>query len=426
MKKFAWNGLKYLGILLGSILLGTILLILVYSLPVAPMKENAMRSTEIYDYEGVYPQLMWGYKMSQLDNSTDATMILNAIYAGKQSVVEKAIQVYRTEYHGENPVKSLTNYANDVQADVYNVSYSRYWHGYLVILKPLLLFFDVADIRMINMIVQMVLLCYILYLMIKKEYVKYIPAFITAILLLNPVAIALSFQFSTIYYLMLFAVLFVLLRRKLPEKEMTLFFFLLGIATAFFDFLTYPLVALYFPLILILSQEDSWKEACKKGILCSVMWGIGYIGMWCGKWCMGSVLMQKNLWADALLRAADYESMNYGDGKINALQVVLKNMMVLIKWPVLFGAIALCIYYIKQFIKRMAMKRKMQLLWLCPFGMIALVPFVWYLAAGSHSYIHYWYTYRELCVSIFAVLVGITKLILSCGEENDEEKDTSH
>ena len=113
MKNMVKAGARYAGILVGSILVGTLLLLLVYAVPTDPMKANVRRSTEIYDYEGVYPQLMWGYKMSQLDNCTDATMLLNAIYGGEQGLIERAMQVYRTEYSDEHQVKSLTNFAND-------------------------------------------------------------------------------------------------------------------------------------------------------------------------------------------------------------------------------------------------------------------------------------------------------------------------
>lgn len=426
MKSIVKAGVWYIGILLGSILIGTLLLFSVYALPTDPMKANARRSTEIYDYEGVYPQLMWGYKMSQLDNCTDATMLLNAIYEGKQSVIERAMQVYRTEYKEEHQVKSLTNLANDVKAETYNVAYPRYWHGYLVILKPLLLFFDVADIRIMNMFLQMSLLFYIFYLMMKKGYSKYIVAFLTTVFLMNPVAIALSFQFSTVYYLMLLSIVYVLKREKLSEKEIMLFFFLSGIATAYFDFLTYPLVALYIPLLFLLLKEDSWKKALHRIIVCSAMWGIGYAGMWCGKWVIGSILLQRNLFADALSRAAHYESMNYGDDRINGLQVIMKNVLVLVKWPILFGGIGLCIYYAMQLRKNAAGRRKLQFDCLIAFGMTAVIPFVWYLLTGSHSYIHYWYTYRELSITIFAGMAGITKLTTSCGEETNEEKNTSH
>lgn len=401
-----------IGVLVAGILAGTVLMILVYCIPEAPMEANAQRSVEIYNYEGVYPQLMWGYKMSQLDNCTDATMILNAIYSGLGSPVEKAMQVYRTEYRGENQVKSLIDYVNKVDAETYVCAYPRYWHGYLLILKPLLFFWDVADIRVMNMFFQIALLGYVLLLMKKEEYGKYIPGFLFAVILFNPVAISLSFQFSTVYYLMLLGIIYVLKHEILSEKKCIFLFLVSGIATAFFDFLTYPLAALCFPLLFLLLREKSWKEVMKKTILYSLIWGIGYIGMWCGKWTIGSILLNRNIWMDAIGRAAEYESMNYGEGKVNALQVVLKNVMVLAKWPILISGLVIGIYYLKQYLKKGVYRiggLKQRYLYFLPYMLISLIPFAWYLAAGTHSYIHYWFTYRELCISVFAILAGLTK-----------------
>lgn len=412
------------GVLAGSIVLGTLLMILVYALPTDAMKANVLRSTEIYDYEGVYPQLMWGYKMSQLDNCTDAIMLLNAICSGAGNAVEEAMQVPRTEYREEDPVRSLINYVNDSEAESYGTAYPRYWHGYLVILKPLLLFWDVADIRVMNMFLQMALLMYALYLMLQKRYKAYAPALLFTVMLLNPIAIALSFQFSTIYYLLLLGVIFLLKKDSLTERQLLFWFLLWGIMTAFFDFLTYPLAALCFPLIILILREESWKEAMKKTVMLSLAWGIGYIGMWCGKWTVGSILLQQNLWENALARAAEYESMDYDGGRIKGIQVILKNVMVLVKWPVLLGGLALVIHYGKQLAKRGVGRIRSGSRWLhlLPFAGIACIPFVWYLAAGTHSYIHYWFTYRELCISAFALLAGMVKF-LSLDEDWVDEKE---
>ena len=79
------------------------------------MKENVARSSAIFDYEGVYPQLVQGYKSSQLDNCTDAIMLGTAIYPGKgEGYIERAILGERIEYNSENPVQSLNDYVNNV------------------------------------------------------------------------------------------------------------------------------------------------------------------------------------------------------------------------------------------------------------------------------------------------------------------------
>lgn len=386
------------------------MLVLVFLLPVQEMKANVQRSTEIYDYEGVYPQLAWGYKMSQLDNSTDATMLLNAIFPGLGNKIEDAMKIFRIEYHDRTPVESLTDYANDVNAETYTIAYPRYWHGYLVVLKPLLLLFDVADIRIFNMIGLFILLAYIILLMQRKGLEKYILPFGISVLLLNPVAISLSFQFSTVSYIMLFSILILLKKDRWKSENLLLFFGLIGIATAYFDFLTFPLVGLYFPMIFILMKEKSWKDAAKMVVTCSIAWMIGYAGMWSGKWLIGSILTGENFFVNALSRANEYKSMKYGDGTVNSLQVIWKNIEVLVKWPIVILGAVIIFWWVKIFVKA-AKRCTITMKWMLPCLLIALAPFVWFMAAGTHSYIHYWFTYRELCVSVFAILTGLWKIM---------------
>ena len=53
------------------------------------------------------------------------------------------------------------------------------------------------------------------------------------------------------------------------------------------------------------------------------------------------------------------------------------------------------------------------------FILIATIPIAWYIVAGQHSIIHYWFTYRSLIVTAFAGLVFIT-ILLSKKEIREE------
>ena len=139
--------IKYIGSLGAAIIVGMLLLIAVYALPVGNMKANVARSSEIFNYEGIYPQLVNGYKYMQLDNYTDSIMLGAAIYDGAEGTVDKAVNNYHPDCAQLSPELALTNYANEVSVyEYFEVPYGRYWHGYLVPLKLLLLFFDLADI----------------------------------------------------------------------------------------------------------------------------------------------------------------------------------------------------------------------------------------------------------------------------------------
>ena len=40
-----------------------------------------------------------------------------------------------------------------------------------------------------------------------------------------------------------------------------------------------------------------------------------------------------------------------------------------------------------------------------PYIIIAICPLLWYFMATNHSHIHFWFTYRELSITIFSMIV---------------------
>lgn len=65
----------------------------------------------------------------------------------------------------------------------------------------------------------------------------------------------------------------------------------MGISTAYFDFLTYPLVTFGIPMIFcILINEKNTCENWKEMPIMGIHWGIGYLGMWAEKWLIGTVI----------------------------------------------------------------------------------------------------------------------------------------
>lgn len=78
-------------------------------------------------------------------------------------------------------------------------TYSRYWHGYLVPLKSLLLILNTAEIRFLNLVFQLVLVGMNCALIAKKNKPKMALAFLSPYVLLNPIATPLSFQYNSVF-----------------------------------------------------------------------------------------------------------------------------------------------------------------------------------------------------------------------------------
>lgn len=408
--------LKMTAILLGSIFLGTILLTLVYLLPTKGMLTHVESSIAVFYTESVYPQQSAGYKLSQLDNETDAIMLLNSIYQRDEGPMVTAMKVPRIDYgNGYTGCAELIDYLWLHKEPTGVTEYSRYWHGYLLLLKPLLFLMDYSDIRILNMITQLLLLTLVIVSMMQKGRKECVMPFIVSVAILNPVAIAMSLQFSSMYYVMLLSTLFILNSKKAYNP--TTLMLIIGISTAFFDFLTYPVLTCGIAAALLLVTQENilkLKEKIFSIIKWGLAWAMGYAGMWAGKWLIYAVITRQNNLSSVLthlsLHTADAEVMGES---LNIIQVILKNIRVLTKWPYLF----LFIFVIVFFAVRKSFAGKISNI--IPYILIAMVPLLWFSVLKSHSGWLYWFTYRGLAVSSFSILVGLNMILKDKQKKNE-------
>ena len=68
--------IKHLKITGICLFIGYTLLLLVFLLPVTPMKNNLKEDITLFENEGYYNQMIEGYKSTQLDNYTDIIMLI--------------------------------------------------------------------------------------------------------------------------------------------------------------------------------------------------------------------------------------------------------------------------------------------------------------------------------------------------------------
>lgn len=214
--------------------------------------------------------------------------------------------------------------------------------------------------------------------------------------------------------------------------RMGIFFFVVGIITVYFDFLTYPLVTLGIPLAYWLMAREEWRKengarqprenigkTLGRIIACSAFWSAGYLGMWVGKWTIASFLLKQNIFLDAfrqiLLHTSD--SADYTKWDCIWLQ-----MEVLARWPylIIFGGILIGILIInRRKIKDAIVHMNCTFLSILPYLFLATYPFVWYLVASGHCYANPKFTFRILGITVFAGFLGI----LSCFRQENADRE---
>lgn len=420
------------GILGISVVMGILLLCLVYMLPTERMQKHVSSDVEMLQREGNYSVFWDGFfermhpgninvrtfflnnRGMARDNLTDAIMLGNAVYeGGDKSVLEKALGVYRYIDESKMPINSLQVYLDKENTGWgEEAAYPRYWHGYLVILKPLLCILTYSQIRIFNILLQGILLIFLSIKMGTKTDWKYSICLLGGVLVSFPFVIPLCMQYSTAVYVMLSGCTIYLDHINYWEKEgrNSYFFMLIGIVTSYVDFLTYPIITLGGLLVIgVLATGEQTGYIIKN----SVMWCIGYFGMWFGKWMAASIILKENIIKDGfeqMLFRTSNATDTMTDKKISALSAVLANFSSMTNIYYIAVFLLLLIFLISV-IKKQQKFRLKNIVKQRHFLLIALYPFIWYAAIKNHSYDHSSFTYRALFVTVFALMA---MLVRSC------------
>lgn len=407
MKKHMPAVFRCAALLVACVILGLSLLLAVNMLPAEKLSQHVFQSIPVFEKEGDYPAV-YSWCFSQLDNWTDATILKIAAYDGDETLLDRTLLAYR--YNAEADGEALTSsegliaYYSDNQEVTYEVnSYPRYWHGYLTVVKPLLSVMNYQQIRILNTILQNVLVALVCVMLWKKKLSHLIAPWLISWGFLMPVAMGMSLQFSSAFYVMTIAVLCLLSTydRWRSSYAPAFFFMAVGIATSYFDFLTYPLATLGIPMTVYLCMkpaESIWKDI-KKVILLSIVWGCGYVGMWASKWVIASVLTDQNIIANALEIFALRTSHASSTGEpFSLVEMYLLQFKGFLKTP----AFAVAAIYVGYCMFR-ALRSKIDL-WhnLIVFGLVAMMPIAWYFVASNHSYVHWWFTCKGLVIAAFS------------------------
>lgn len=381
-------------LLILTIILGAILISAANYLPIN--KVNQQESLSQLSAEGWFPEVpstAGGFGSFQsmnptaLELATDNLMVKMALYDGNDSGFIQAFRCFSTH----------TNYQEE---------YSRYWHGYVVILRFLLMFFNYYEVRIINGICQVLIFSAIMHFLLKYKGVRYALALATSYMLLMPMALAQCLQYSWIYYVA-FGSLLVYLKFKtyLEHRERYIYFFLLsGAITTYLDLLTYPLLTWGLVIIwwlLLQEKEENIVGNIVKVIISAISWIMGYTGMWIGKWAIGSLVLKENLFQRAISEALLW-TVNEGE---NAITLSVRLQTLFLNWKMYAYKLYIIIlsawvlYVVIRGIGGCVKDPRIPALFLIGFSSI-----VWYLALAGHTTMHHIFTHKIYGVSIAAFL----------------------
>ena len=375
-----------------SVITGLIMLLFAYR--IVPNENTAVSRTTL-ENEGSYPSALGQYNnlfyhqfddnSATLDGGTDARILDTASEAPAQDTFRQMLS---------------------------NLDYPRYWHGYLLPLKLILHFMDLEEWRSLNFFLQLSLViftCFVIYCKTKKA--RFIPALLTSYFLLMPVAVSESLQYTPVFYITFTGILIIAAFDRIKEGSSAIYLFLLlGIATSYFDLLTFPLLTWALPALWLtaLSSYDKASKSFLSVAKTAVSWLSGYALFWLAKWVIATPVLGYNVvkeaFSEIFVRTGTIEEeIEHFFFAFNRTDNIFLNWkhyenhaytLIILAWIVVSIVISLD--------GRFSLRRFDPAYPIIGFSGIA-----WYLVLSNHTTIHHFMTYRifNICISAFALFL---------------------
>ena len=344
----------------------------------------------------------------------------------------------------EAPIEAFALYVEDPGSPkLYSDAYPRYWHGYLLVLKPALVFFNLKEIRVILQSVFLLLfLAAVLSLSYRFKAIGVLAAVALAVTygMFGVMDAAVNLPLFSSFAISLVGILWITWKKHLFVGASMSMFALLGALCSFFDFLDNPILTFAFPVAVLAirfahnfdverpsqlgnmdlhtsSNRAVFRHDIKVVALCFAAaiggWLIGYGGFWSLKWILATLVTGIDV------VGAGVEQVGYRSGLDSAgpLDAICANLGVIGKGAKLIAFVAAA-FSIMMIVGGMAMvilrKRDVDvqeirdvLVFCALLGVISAAPYVWYAVVCQHSIVHCdFIAYRTQCVTLFCLLLG--------------------
>ena len=393
-----------------------VLLLAAYALPGEPVRANIARSVPLLQQEGLYPEY-FGFKLFQMDNYTDTIMLFEAASADETSPLQAMMT--STAYNVDNFETLPDDLAAYLDARAQGktgadtgqepFSYARYWHGYLIWLRPLLMFLTYGQVRIANYLLFAVLACLLLRQLWKACGWRAALWFAVSQLMVSCFFVPRQMQFFTCFAVAYGACIWVLARPRTPDV-LAAGLVVAGVCTAFLDLLVTPILTLGLPLAVWLLdrrvREDTPLRRC--GVVCggALCWGAGYAVCWASKWVLAGAVTRQDIIGDALHQASVRTSADTWHGMEltwgNIIRFVVETLT---GKGLLIPLMVLAVVCIAAF--GLCLRGRKELLEALPLALVALSAPAWLALLRTHSIQHGWFTWRALGVTLFAGLAFV-------------------
>lgn len=433
VREYAENMKKTL-LLYPTIFISTVLICLLFLLAMAMIPQdaistNALKSAEYFYNEALFENKVGKFENFKIDNYADCISTGIAWHLGEGGNYQAVISADYNSLPDENV--NVSFYREMQGEDVETESYSRYWHGSAGVIRLMLLFTDIKIIRYIIAGLGILLNLALVTVLIRKKQVVLGASYMVAFLLVNGVFALTCMEYAFIFLLVPLATIILIQCKKMQQKQNAQAAFLaIGMLTAYFDFLTtetltftVPFVVYYLVVKESMEQQTERKVQRKKDwfflFKSGICWCAGYAGMFLVKWGLSAVTLGKDIFFDSASHAMERvsgdvsltlnamaEKANFGE----RLQGIFQRNLGCLYWNtqdvkagtvVIITLVAVAVLGSFWYMARKEKYEYDKAVLLC---VVALIPFLRFLVLSNHAYIHYFFTYRALLVTVMVLI----------------------
>jgi len=440
--------LPVIGIFVLTMLLCAGSLLLTALIPQDKISANLKKSAVYFEEHELFPYLAEGQFNTRQDNYADC-ILLNIIYhIGVDEQESLFSSVIRSAYfcrekqnvnEGFSEAAAFENTAIPQEA---KVDYFRYWHGSMVLLRPLLILFDIVGVRLVLGIAALLLSIAAAYVLWKKKRKVLSACYLLSMICVNSWVIVCCIEYVTTFLVMGACNLWIAGTWKeeyaqtasgqqsaaivVRRKRFLCLMAVSGVVTSFMDFLTTETLTFTVPVLLelVLCMGNRKKLEDVKGtflriIQSGIVWGVSYAVMFVTKWIISAGLLGVEALREALQSAGErlggtvYLGVTNLDPEADFFQRVFgavfrnegmifpfKDHMSPITAAVIFGVLLMVLFSVIY----LFYDKDMDLRTIGLFLLVALIPYLRYVVLSNHAYIHYFFTYRAQLVTIMILL----------------------
>ncbi|MCR5213263.1 MAG: hypothetical protein K6E10_02535 [Eubacterium sp.] len=408
------------------------------------LRPNFEKSAEFLNSGNVYPQIFEGLESSRLDRYADSILLGIAW----QYDPDKPFLSTMQSLYFVNPKENVNaNLAEAVSKDApANVNYYRYWHGSILIVRPLLLILSLKGIYILNCILLVLLLALLIVILVKKHMYFPVVGLILGLILTSAWYVPFCLEYTWTFLLMtIFSLITIWAVSHKKENIYGCLFLGFGMITSFFDFLTTETLTLTLPLLLFVRLEadnvefinayerhKQQKAMDKKSLVTafrlSITWLIGYAASWATKWLLTSIALGKNILPyisgniSNRLGGEEWVDLPLGQFLIGALSRNISCLLPLDfgKVGIIIGFVIFIIYLYFVYVYGKKPGNRSRFLIYC---LVSIIPFLRFLLLHNHSYLHCFFTFRAQLATILGLVLIAEELGLRLpwGKESRRE-----